>query len=80
MICSPTPTHADLIERAAAAGKPVFCEKPIDLNAARVRACLDVVARAGIPLMVGFNRRFDPNFPALKRPAARRRDRPRWKC
>ncbi len=65
MVCTPTPTHADLIERSAAAGKPVFCEKPVDLNAARVRACLDVVARAGIKLMVGFNRRFDPSFRTL---------------
>ncbi len=65
MICSPTPTHADLIEQAARAGKPVFCEKPIDLDAGRVRACLDVVKRAGVPLMVGFNRRFDPSFRAL---------------
>ena len=61
-ICAPTPTHADYIERAAAAGIPVFCEKPIDLSAARVRVCLDTVRRAGIPLMVGFNRRFDPSF------------------
>jgi len=65
MICTPTPTHAELIERAAAAGKPAFCEKPIDLDAARVRTCLEAVARAGIPLMVGFNRRFDPSFRAL---------------
>lgn len=65
-ICAPTPTHADYIERAAAAGIPVFCEKPIDLDAARVRACLDVVRRAGMPLMVGFNRRFDPSFALLK--------------
>jgi myo-inositol 2-dehydrogenase/D-chiro-inositol 1-dehydrogenase len=65
-ICSPTPTHADYIERAAAAGIAEFCEKPIDLDAARVRACLDVVRRAGIALMVGFNRRFDPNFALLK--------------
>ena len=55
------------IERAAAAGKAVFCEKPIDLSVARVRACLDAVRRAGIPLMVGFNRRFDPTFAALHR-------------
>ncbi|HEY1930600.1 MAG TPA: inositol 2-dehydrogenase [Acetobacteraceae bacterium] len=66
LICSPTTTHADYIERAATAGKPVFCEKPIDLSAARVRACLDAVRRAGIPLMVGFNRRFDRNFASLK--------------
>jgi myo-inositol 2-dehydrogenase/D-chiro-inositol 1-dehydrogenase len=65
MICTPTPTHAELIERAAAAGKPAFCEKPIDLDATRVRTCLDSVARAGIPLMVGFNRRFDPSFRIL---------------
>ncbi|HEX5328139.1 MAG TPA: inositol 2-dehydrogenase [Acetobacteraceae bacterium] len=65
MICTPTPTHAELIERAAAAGKPVFCEKPVDLGAERVRACLAAVERAGIALMVGFNRRFDPSFRSL---------------
>ena len=67
LIVSPTPTHADYIERAAAAGRAIFCEKPIDLAAARVRACLDVVRRCGVPLMVGFNRRFDPHFATLKR-------------
>ena len=67
MVCSPTPTHADYIERAAAAGQAVFCEKPVDLDAGRVRACLGAVARAGVPLMVGFNRRFDPSFAALRR-------------
>jgi myo-inositol 2-dehydrogenase/D-chiro-inositol 1-dehydrogenase len=67
MICSPTPTHADYIERAAAAGRAIFCEKPIDLAVDRVRACLDAVRRAGGLLMVGFNRRFDPHFANLKR-------------
>ena len=66
LICSPTSTHADYIERAAAAGKPVFCEKPVDLSAGRVRICLETVRRAGIPLMIGFNRRFDRHFGALK--------------
>ena len=66
LICSPTPTHADYVERAAAAGKPVFCEKPIDLSAARVRTCLAAVRNAGVVLMVGFNRRFDPHFASLK--------------
>lgn len=66
VICTPTDTHADLIERFVRAGKAVFCEKPIDLDLARVRACLDVVAESGKPLMVGFNRRFDPDFAALK--------------
>ncbi|MBU6498417.1 MAG: inositol 2-dehydrogenase [Rhodospirillales bacterium] len=67
LIASPTPTHADYIERAAAAGRAVFCEKPIDLSVARVRQCLDAVSRAGVPLMVGFNRRFDPHFASLQR-------------
>ncbi len=66
-ICAPTDMHADLIEKAARAKKAVFCEKPVDLDATRVRACLDVVAAAGGTLMVGFNRRFDPNFAALQR-------------
>ncbi len=66
LIASPTPTHADYIERAAARHLPVFCEKPIDLSADRVRACLAAVRQAGTTLMVGFNRRFDPHFAALK--------------
>jgi myo-inositol 2-dehydrogenase / D-chiro-inositol 1-dehydrogenase len=69
-ICSPTDTHADLIERAARSGKAIFCEKPIDLDVNRVRACLDVVKQTGATLMVGFNRRFDPNFAALRRRVA----------
>src|SRR5208282_3864603 len=48
-ICSPTDTHADLIERAARSGKAIFCEKPIDLDVNRVRACLDVVKQTGPP-------------------------------
>lgn len=67
LICSPTPTHADYIERAAAAGRAIFCEKPIDLAVPRVRACLDAVRRASVALTVGFNRRFDPHFATLKR-------------
>ena len=66
LIASPTPTHADYIERAAARQLPVFCEKPIDLSADRVLACLAAVRQAGIKLMVGFNRRFDPHFATLK--------------
>ena len=66
VICTPTDTHADLIERAARAGKAVFCEKPVDLNAARIRACLDVVRGAKAKLMVGFNRRFDPSFASVR--------------
>ncbi len=66
LICTPTTTHADFIEKAAKAGKAVFCEKPVDLSSARIRACLTEVAKTGRPLMIGFNRRFDPNFANLK--------------
>jgi myo-inositol 2-dehydrogenase/D-chiro-inositol 1-dehydrogenase len=65
LIASSTDTHAGLIEAAARAGKAIFCEKPIDLDRARVEACLAVVAKAGVPLMIGFNRRFDPHFAKL---------------
>lgn len=67
LICTPTDTHADLIEQAAKAGKAIFCEKPIDLSAERVRACLKVVAETKAKLMIGFNRRFDPSFASLQR-------------
>jgi len=66
LICTPTNTHADLIEKFARAGKAIFCEKPIDLDIERVKACLKVVKKTGARLMVGFNRRFDPHFIALK--------------
>ncbi len=66
VICTPTDTHADLIERFARAGKAIFCEKPVDLSLARVTACLKVVAATKAKLMVGFNRRFDPHFRAVR--------------
>jgi myo-inositol 2-dehydrogenase/D-chiro-inositol 1-dehydrogenase len=66
VICTPTDTHSDLIERFSRAGKAVFCEKPIDLEIARVEKCLAVVDQTGATLMVGFNRRFDPHFAAVK--------------
>lgn len=66
VICTPTDTHADLIERFVKAGKAVFCEKPIDLSLARVKACLEVVRARKGTLMVGFNRRFDPHFRAVR--------------
>jgi len=66
VICSSTDTHADLIERSAAAGKHVFCEKPVDLSLARARACAEAVGRAGVVCMIGFQRRFDPTFSAVK--------------
>ncbi|HWF76805.1 MAG TPA: Gfo/Idh/MocA family oxidoreductase, partial [Caulobacteraceae bacterium] len=62
-----TDIHAELIEACAHAGKPVFCEKPVDLDASRIRRCLQAVQAAGIPLMIGFNRRFDPSFAEVRR-------------
>jgi len=67
LICTPTDTHADLIEAAAKAGKKILCEKPISLTAERTIACLKVVEKAKVPLMIGFNRRHDPNFAALEK-------------
>ena len=66
ILCTPTDLHAEQIELFSRAGKAVFCEKPIDLDSARVRACLDVVEATGAMLMVGFNRRFDPHFMGVK--------------
>ncbi len=62
IICSATDTHARMIEEAAAVGKHIFCEKPIDFDLARVDRALAAVAAAGVKLQVGFNRRFDANF------------------
>ncbi len=65
VICSPTDTHAELIEAAAKAGKAIFCEKPIDLSLERVDRCLETVTKAGVTMMIGFNRRFDASFVAV---------------
>ena len=66
LIASATDTHADLIEQGARSGKTIFCEKPIDLSVARVQQCLEVVKAHNTKLFIGFNRRFDKNFRALK--------------
>jgi myo-inositol 2-dehydrogenase/D-chiro-inositol 1-dehydrogenase len=66
LIASSTDTHADLCIAAARAGKAIFCEKPIDLSLKRVDDCLAVVEKVGVPMLVGFNRRFDPSFRELK--------------
>lgn len=66
LIATSTDTHSDLIEKATAAGKAVLCEKPVDLSLERAQACLARTAATGQPVMIGFNRRFDPNFAAVK--------------
>ena len=62
VIGSPTDTHSDLIHRAAAAGKHIFCEKPVDLSVPRAVDCAAAVKAAGVACMIGFQRRFDPTF------------------
>jgi myo-inositol 2-dehydrogenase/D-chiro-inositol 1-dehydrogenase len=69
-VCSSTDTHVDLIERAAAAGKAIFCEKPVSLDLDEVERALVAVERAGVPFMVGFNRRFDPTHAAVQQAVA----------
>lgn len=69
LIASSTDTHCELIERSARAGKAVLCEKPIHLDIGRVDACKRVVDRSGVPVQIGFNRRFDPSHAALQRAA-----------
>jgi myo-inositol 2-dehydrogenase/D-chiro-inositol 1-dehydrogenase len=65
IVCTPPRTHVTIIEAAANAGKAIFCEKPVDLDLARVDRCKDILARTGVPFFVAFNRRFDPSHRAL---------------
>jgi myo-inositol 2-dehydrogenase/D-chiro-inositol 1-dehydrogenase len=71
VVASPTDTHSELIGRAAAAKKHIFCEKPIDLSVARAVACAQSVKDAGVACMIGFQRRFDPTFNEAKERLAR---------
>lgn len=66
VIGTPTDTHFDLIHAAARAGKAIFCEKPVDMSADRIRDCIGAVEAAGVPFLTAFNRRFDPNFANLQ--------------
>lgn len=65
-ICTSTDTHVDLMIKAAKAGKAIFCEKPISLNLELVDGALAQVEAAGVPLMIGFNRRFDPGHQSVR--------------
>jgi len=62
VVGTPTDTHFDLIMAAAKAGKAIFCEKPVDMSADRIRELIAAVEKAGVPFMTAFNRRFDPSF------------------
>ncbi len=61
LIASSTNTHADLLSSAVKAHKPVYCEKPIDLNIERVKTVAQEASHANVPIMIGFSRRFDSN-------------------
>ncbi len=67
LIATATDTHADLLEMAVAAGKPVLCEKPIDLSLDRVNRCATIIAGSKVPIQLGFVRRFDPGHAAVRR-------------
>jgi myo-inositol 2-dehydrogenase / D-chiro-inositol 1-dehydrogenase len=66
LICTPTDTHAELIARAAQAGKHIFCEKPIAHSLSKIDVALEAVRQAGVKLQIGFNRRFDANFARVR--------------
>lgn len=65
LIATATDTHADLLEQAVAAGKPILCEKPIDLSLTRVNRCAEVIRGSKVPIQLGFVRRFDPGHKAV---------------
>ena len=66
LIASSTNTHADLLSSAIPAGKPVYCEKPIDMDLDRVKAVVQQAHDKPVPIMMGFSRRFDPNHRGLR--------------
>ncbi len=70
LVCSSTDTHSQMSIEAAEAGKHIFCEKPIDHDLERIHRVLEVVEKAGVKFQVGFNRRFDHNFRAVKEAVA----------
>ena len=67
LVCSPTPTHADITIAALKAGKHVFCEKPVHTSLEKIREVAQVEKAAGKKLQIGFNRRFDHNHRAVQR-------------
>ena len=66
LICSSTDTHAQISIEAAENGKDIFCEKPVDLDPVKIQKVLESVEKNEVKFQVGFNRRFDHNFRAIK--------------
>jgi myo-inositol 2-dehydrogenase/D-chiro-inositol 1-dehydrogenase len=67
LICSPSDTHAHYAIQAAEAGKAIFCEKPIDMSLERAIEVVAKVKEHQVPMMVAFNRRFDPDFAKVQK-------------
>ena len=70
LVCSPTPTHADISIAAMKAGKHVFCEKPVHTSIERIKEVAKVAEETGRKLQIGFNRRFDHNHKAVQKMVA----------
>ena len=66
VICTPADMHVDLIERAVLAGVPALCEKPLAMSLAEADRALAVVSDSGVPVQIGFNRRFDAGYRAAR--------------
>jgi myo-inositol 2-dehydrogenase/D-chiro-inositol 1-dehydrogenase len=66
VIASSTDSHASLVRRAAEAEKAILCEKPLSLDLAAARSCVEVLNRRATPCMLGFHRRYDPSFRAVR--------------
>ncbi|MFN2439217.1 MAG: inositol 2-dehydrogenase [Chitinophagaceae bacterium] len=73
LVCTPTSSHAILVEAAARQGKHIFCEKPLDLSLQRTATLAKFVKDANVKLMLGFNRRFDPDFMQAKKTVSEER-------
>jgi myo-inositol 2-dehydrogenase/D-chiro-inositol 1-dehydrogenase len=71
LIASPTNTHVEMILRSAEAGKPILCEKPIDVDISKVEECKEKLKSFDVPLQLGFNRRFDPSHAGVQQAVAR---------
>ncbi len=70
LICSSTDTHADIAIEAIQAGKHVFCEKPVSQDLSKIKAVMDALGQSKVKFQVGFNRRFDHNFEAVRHAVA----------
>ena len=70
LIASSTDTHIELILLSAQAGKPIFCEKPIDVDLAKVEICREKLEDFDVPVQLGFNRRYDPSHREVQQAVA----------